>query len=122
MAVILRFVITLIMSAAVIWLAQKIVLTKEKEKGFLSVLALALVWALIENLLYYFFWLTSLGFLERLVTLVIWIWVLKSWFKVGWFQASIISLIAWVLNLTVAFFLGFLVPPLGGSGAAALKY
>ncbi|MCC6029531.1 MAG: hypothetical protein LM591_05285 [Candidatus Korarchaeum sp.] len=102
----LSFIVTLVVSAVVIWLAQKIVLPREKEKGIISVLALAFVWSIIEFLLSFIFSIIPLGVLEGLIVLILWIWVLKSWFNVGWLQAAGISLVAWIIMLLIGFFLG----------------
>ncbi|MDW8035343.1 MAG: hypothetical protein RMI85_02680 [Candidatus Korarchaeum sp.] len=109
MSIVWSFVVTLIVSSVVIWLAQKIVLPREKEKGFLSVIALAFIWSIVEAILYHIFSLTPLGILEKLVTLLIWIWILKAWFRVSWFQASMISLIGWLIMLLAKFLLGLLI-------------
>lgn len=105
----LGFAVTLVVSTLVLWLAQKIVLPREKEKGFLSVLALAFIWSIAEAVLYYVFLITPLGVLEKLITLLIWIWVLKAWFRIGWLQAAMISLVGWLIMLIVKFLMGLIV-------------
>ena len=102
----LSFIFTLIVSACVIWLAQKIVLPRHKEKGILSVLALAFLWSLIEFVLSLIFSIIPLGVIEGIVVLILWIWVLKAWFNVGWLQAAAIALVAWIIMLVAGFFLG----------------
>ena len=102
------FIVTLIVSSVVIWIAQKLVLPREKEKGFLSVLALAFVWSILESILYFVFSFTPLGFLEKLITLLLWVWVLKAWFNVSWFQAAMISLVGWLIMVLAKFLLGLL--------------
>ncbi|MEM0268134.1 MAG: hypothetical protein QXH90_04150 [Candidatus Korarchaeum sp.] len=108
MSAVWGFIVTLIVSSVIIWVAQKLVLPRERERGFLSVLSLAFVWSIIESVLYFIFSFTPLGILEKLITLLIWIWVLKAWFKVGWFQAAMISLVAWLIMLLARFLLGLL--------------
>jgi len=105
---VLSFIVTLLLSSIIIWLSQKLLLPRDKEKGFLSVLALAFIWSIIESILYLIFSFTPLGPLEKLITLLLWIWVLKSWFGVGWLRAAIISLIAWFITILVKLFLGLL--------------
>lgn len=102
------FLVTLIVSSIVIWLAQKIVLPREKEKGFPSVFALAFIWSILESVLNFVFSFTPLGFLEKLITLLLWIWVLKVWFDVGWLKAAMISLVGWLIMLLVKLLLGLL--------------
>lgn len=108
MQAVLSFIVTLLLSSIIIWLSQKLVLPRDKEKGFLSVLALAFIWSIIESILNLIFSFTPLGPLEKLITLLLWIWVLKSWFGVGWLRAAIISLIAWFITILVKLFLGLL--------------
>ena len=47
----LRFIIGLIINAVVLWISQIVVLPKEKERSFLSVLMLALIGAILTSLL-----------------------------------------------------------------------
>jgi hypothetical protein len=102
------FVITLVVSTFVLWLAQKMVLPREKEKGIISVLALAIIWSLIEEVLNFIFSLTPFGIIEKIITLILWVWILKVWFKVGWLQAAAISLVAWIIMIFVKVLLGIL--------------
>lgn len=106
MSLVWSFIVTLIVSGVVIWIAQKIVLPREKEKGFLSVIALAFIWSIIELVLRFIFSFTPLGIIEKLITLLLWIWVLKAWFGIGWLQAAMISLVGWLIMLLAKFLLG----------------
>ncbi len=103
-----RFLVTLVVSAVVLWLAQKIVLPEKKEQPFLSALALAFVWSVIDFLLGIIFALLPLWILEKIIVIVIWIWVLKAWFKVGWLTAAAISIVAWIISAVIGFFLAIL--------------
>ncbi len=93
-----KFIITVIVSAIVLWIAQKIVLPTSEEKSFLSVTALALIWAIIDGVLGGIFSFIHFGILGSLITLLIWIWVLKVWFDIGWIKAILISFIAWIIS------------------------
>ncbi|MEM2490069.1 MAG: hypothetical protein QXD92_03010, partial [Candidatus Korarchaeum sp.] len=64
MSAVWGFIVTLIVSSVVIWVAQKVVLPRERERDFLSVLALAFIWSIIESVLYFIFSFTPLGILE----------------------------------------------------------
>lgn len=103
-----RFLVTLVVSAIVLWIAQKIVLPGRKEQSFVSVLALAFVWSIIDIILGYIFAFLPLGILEWIIELIIWIWILKAWFDVGWLTASVISIVAWIISMILGFFLGIL--------------
>ncbi len=96
-----RFLITVVVSAVVLWIAQKIVLPDKEEQPFLSALLLALVWAVIDAVLNGVFSFLHLGLLGWIVTLVLWIWILKSWFDVDWWTAALISFVAWIISLLV---------------------
>ncbi len=100
-----RFLVTLVVSAVVLWLAQKIVLPEKKERSFLSALALAFVWSVIDFVLGIIFVLLPLWILEKILIIVIWIWVLKVWFRVGWLTAAAISIVAWIISAVIGFFL-----------------
>ncbi|MDK2372237.1 MAG: hypothetical protein QI197_02545 [Candidatus Korarchaeota archaeon] len=100
-----RFLVTLVVSAVVLWLAQKIVLPEKKERSFLSALALAFVWSVIDFVLGIIFVLLPLWILEKILIIVIWIWVLKVWFRVGWLTAAAISVVAWIISAVIGFFL-----------------
>lgn len=106
MSSVFRFLVMLVISAIVLWVAQKIVLPERKEQSFMSVLALALVWSIIDFILGYIFVLLPLGILEWIAVVILWIWVLKLWFKVGWLTASVISIVAWIISAILGLFLG----------------
>ncbi len=110
-AMALKALISLLVSAAVIWAAQIIVLPKEKEKPFTSGRGLAIVGAIVDFL--FARWTALLGFgmggfLIKVVVLVLWLLLLKSWFNVGWGHAILISIVAWVLNLIALVALGLI--------------
>ena len=101
-----KFLITVIVSAIVLWIAQKVVLPTSKEKSFLSVTALALIWAIIDGILDGIFSFIHLGILGSLISLLIWIWVLKVWFDIGWIKAILISFTAWIISLVLGLLWG----------------
>jgi len=101
-----RFLITIVVSAIVIWVAQKVVLPSRKEKQFVSAVALAFLWAIIDAVLDLIFSFLHLGVIGWLVTLVVWVWVLKSWFDIGWGAAALISFVAWIISLILGILWG----------------
>ncbi len=101
-----RFLITIIVSAIVIWIAQKVVLPASKEKSFLSVTALALIWAIVDSILSAIFSFIHFGILGTLITLLAWIWILKVWFDIGWIKAILVSFIAWVISIILGLLWG----------------
>ena len=63
----LRFIIGLIINSVVPWISQIVVLPKEKEKGFLSVLVLALIGAILTS------FLLLIPIVGWLIGLIVWI-------------------------------------------------
>ncbi len=107
-----KLLLSIVTSAVVIWAAQVLVLPKEKEKPFSSVLGLAIVWAIID-----FLFNRVLGPLIRIpyfhlvlgvIVLVVWLLLLKYWFDVGWGHAILISVVAWILNILVMIAVAFI--------------
>ncbi len=109
-AALFRAIISLIVSAVVIWAAQIFVLPKEKEKPFISVLGLAIVWAIVDfifnKVLLALFRFPLSRLILGIVVLILWLLLLKSWFNVGWGHAILISVVAWILNIIVLIVLG----------------
>ncbi len=99
-ALLLRFIIGLIVNAIVLWISQIIVLPKEKEKGFLSVLMLALIGAIVTS------FLALIPFIGWLIGLIVWIWLIKSWFDIGWLQAIAIAVLAFIIGVVISAILG----------------
>ena len=75
-----------------LWLAQRFVLPKEKEKGLLSVALLALIGAVLIVILVKFIPVIGL-----LAAIVVWIWLIKVWFDIGWGQAIAIAIVAFIM-------------------------
>ncbi|HIE23166.1 MAG TPA: hypothetical protein EYP68_02940 [Candidatus Korarchaeota archaeon] len=96
----LRFIVGLIVNAVVLWVSQIVVLPKEKEKGFLSVLMLALIGAIVTS------FLALIPLIGWLIGLIVWIWLIKSWFDVGWFQAIAIAVLAFIIGIIIGVVLG----------------
>ena len=96
----LRFIIGLIINAVVLWISQIVVLPKEKEKGFLSVLVLALIGAILTS------FLLLIPIIGWLIGLIVWIWLIKSWFDTGWLQAIAIAILAFIIGVIVGALLG----------------
>jgi len=92
-----------IVNAIVLWLAQKFVLPTEKEKGILSVAALALIGAVLTTLL------SLIPLIGPLIALIVWIWLIKSWFDIGWGQAILIAIVAFILGIIASLILASLI-------------
>jgi len=97
---VLRFVIGLIINAFVLWISQIIVLPKEKERSFLSVLLLALIGAILTSLL------SLIPLIGWLIGLIAWIWLIKSWFAIGWLRSIAIAVLAFIIGVIIGMLLG----------------
>ena len=97
MTTIVHFLIIWLVSAFVIWLSVK-VFAPGKASFIISAVA-AIVGAAIFSLF-------SGRFLYTLIALVIWLFVLKSLFNVGWFRSFLIALGAWILAWIIGLLLG----------------
>ncbi len=82
--------------AIAVWLSQKLVLIKEKEKGFLSCLFLSLAGNLVGSVL---IWIHPLG---TVLVAFIWVLLIKVWFETGWLQAIVIAAVAWVVEIVIS--------------------
>ncbi len=98
-----RLVVGFLINALVLWIAQKAVLPSDKEKGLLSVAALALLGSVVSWFLSAVipFWL-----LYELVYLAVWIWMIAKWFDVGYVLAAAIAFVAWLVHLAVGLVIG----------------
>ncbi len=92
---------TFVANVIALWLSQRFVLPKEKEKGLLSVALLALVGAVLEVVLVKL--IPVIGFL---VAIVVWIWLIKVWFDIGWGHALLIAVVGFVLGLVLSAIVG----------------
>jgi len=94
---------TFVANVIALWLAQRFVLPKEREKGLLSVVLLALIGAVLNVILVKF--IPAIGFL---VAIVIWIWLIKVWFDIGWGHAIVIAIAAFVLGIALSAIVGLI--------------
>ena len=75
-------------------------LPKEKERSFLSVLMLALIGAILTSLL------SLIRLIGWLIGLIAWIWLIKSWFNIVWFQSIAIAVLAFIIGVIISTLLG----------------
>lgn len=94
---------TFVANVIALWLAQRFVLPKEREKGLLSVVLLALIGAVLNVILVKF--IPAIGFL---VAIVVWIWLIKVWFDIGWGHAIVIAIVAFVLGIALSAIVGLI--------------
>ena len=103
--VVLSFVMSMVVSGVVIYIATK--LLGEKE-GFGTAILAALVGSVVYTLAYYFL---GTGLLAALVGGIAWLIVLGSLYKIGWLKSLLVAVVVWVI-ISLLSFLPTLVGPL----------
>ncbi|MBN1861475.1 MAG: hypothetical protein JW840_08460 [Candidatus Thermoplasmatota archaeon] len=105
------FVISLAISAIIIYIVTKIFGEKE---GFGTALLAAFTGAIIYAAAYYFLRpaLAELGWLASLIGGVAWLIALRFLYSIGWLKALGLAIIIWVIAAVVGFFLPTVIGPL----------
>ncbi len=85
-----------------IWASQKFVLEKGKERSLISCFGLALVGTVAGTLL------GLSPFIGWLLSVLAWVFIIKSWFDIGWGRAIIIAILAWIILSIINFLTGLL--------------
>jgi hypothetical protein len=104
--VIVEFLISLIISAIVIYLAAK--LLKEKE-GFGTAILAALAGAVIFALASYFI---GIGWVAALIGGVAWLIALGGLYHIGWLKSLAIAVVIWIFTTIVSLVLPTITGPL----------
>lgn len=106
-ASLLVFVVSLLIGGFGIYVGATLALKKKNySHAVVTALLGALAWLLVDIA---FAELGVLGPLASVVGLIVWIWVIKWRYRVGWLRASLIGLGAWLgalIALTVLSILG----------------
>ncbi len=108
LATIIVFLISLVISAIIIYAVTKIFGEKEK---FGTALLAAFIGAIIYAAAYYFL-RPELGWLASLVGGIAWLIALRALYSIGWLKAIGIAIIIWVIAAVVSFFLPTVIGPL----------
>lgn len=100
------FVISLLISAIIIYIVTK--LFREKE-GFPTALLAAFVGAIIYTAVYYIFGsisdLAGLKWVASILGGIGWLIALRFLYSIGWFKAFILAIVIWVISAIVGYFL-----------------
>ena len=104
--VLLGFLISLVISAIIIYLASK--LLGEKE-GFGTAILAALVGAIIFALVSYFI---GIGWVAALIGGIAWLIALGSLYKIGWLKSLVIAVVIWIFTTIVSMVLPTIAGPL----------
>jgi len=99
---IVAFIVEVIVISIVLWASGRILVGKEKAKFtdaiWITVLGL-IVGAAVQNIVPFIGWL---------LTLIIWLALIKHFFDTGWGRALLIALLAIIIFIVVAVALGLL--------------
>ncbi|MFO7677274.1 MAG: hypothetical protein R6V50_02670 [Thermoplasmatota archaeon] len=107
-ATIIVFLISLLISAIIIYFVTKIFGEKE---GFGTALLAAFIGAIIYAAAYYFL-KPELGWLASLIGGIAWLIALGVLYGIGWLKALVIALIVWIIAAIVGIFLPTMMGPL----------
>jgi hypothetical protein len=108
-----QLVLNILILSPVLWISGRLLAGKEKAKGT-DALWIVILGTVIQAALGYF--LT--GLIASLIVLVIWLALVKHFFDCGWLRALVISVVAVLILVAIAYVLGLIGIELGfyGSG------
>src|SRR3972149_2631079 len=108
-----QLILNIVIVAPFLWISGRLLAGKEKAK-FTDSLSIVILGTVIQAVLGYF--LT--GLIASLIVLVIWLALVKHFFDCGWLKALVISVVAVLILIAIAFVLEFIGIELGfyGSG------
>ena len=110
---IILFIVSLIISAIIIYFVTKIFGEKE---GFGSALLAAFIGAIIYTVVYYIFGmideLTGLKWVASILGGIGWLIALRALYSIGWLKALAIAIIVWIISAVVGFILPTVIGPL----------
>ncbi len=104
--VLIGFLISLGISAIIIYLAAKVL--KEKE-GFGTAMLAALSGAMISALVSYFI---GVGWVATLIGGVAWLIALSSLYKISWLKSLVITMVIWIIATIASLVLPTITGPL----------
>ena len=108
LATLIVFLISLVISAIIIYIVTKIFGEKE---GFGTALLAAFIGAIIYAAVYYFL-RPELGWLASLIGGIAWLIALGYLYSIGWMKAIGIAIIVWIIATVVSFFIPTVIGPL----------
>jgi hypothetical protein len=108
LSTVILFLISLFVSAIIIYVVTKIFGEKE---GFGTALLAAFIGAIIYALTYYFL-RPELGWLASLIGGIAWLIALRGLYNIGWLKALGIAIIVWIIAAIVGFVLPTVTGPL----------
>jgi hypothetical protein len=109
LATIIVFLISLVISAIIIYVVTKIF--GEKEEGFGTALLAAFIGAIIYAAAYYFL-RPELGWIASVIGGIAWLIALGFLYSIGWLKALGVAIIVWIIAAIVSFVLPTVIGPL----------
>jgi hypothetical protein len=106
LGILLGFLISLVVSSIVIYVAAK--LFGEKE-GFGTAILAALAGAIIFELVSY---ILGIGLIAALIGGIVWLIALGSLYQIGWLKSLLITIVIWVFASIVSLVLPTVIGPL----------
>jgi hypothetical protein len=104
--IIIGFIVSLIVSTLIIFLATKLM---GETEGLGTAIGAAFIGSLIFSAAYYFisssFWAAAIGGLAWLLTL-------QSLYKIGWIKSAVIAIIIWLIAGVISYVLPTITGPL----------
>jgi hypothetical protein len=108
LASVIVFLISLVISAIIIYVVTKIFGEKE---GFGTAILAAFIGAIIYAVAYYFL-RPELGWVASLLGGIAWLIALGFLYSMGWLKALGIAIVVWIIAAVVSFFLPTVIGPL----------
>ena len=100
----INLLIKIIVLAPALWLSGRALVGAKKAK-FLDAIWIIVLGTLVGGIFSYF---NIIGIIALIIQLVIWLGLVKHFFDTGWLNAFIISLLAVVILIVIAFMLGLI--------------
>ncbi len=97
-ALVLQIIVTTIIIGPTLWLSGRALVGKEKAK-FTDGLWIAALGTIIGAILGYLF---VAGVLATIITVIIWLGLIKHFFDCGWVKALLIAIVAIVIFIIIA--------------------
>ena len=111
LATLIVFLISLVISAIIIYVVTKIFAGKEEKEGFGTALLAAFFGAIIYAAAYYFL-RPELGWLASLIGGIVWLIALGFLYNISWLKALVIAVSIWIIAALVSFILPTVIGPL----------
>jgi hypothetical protein len=102
-ALVIGLIIRIIILAPVLWISGRLLVGKEKAKGT-DAIWIVVLGTIIAGIIEYFFY----GILSTIIVLLVWLGLVKHFFDCGWLKALAISIVAILIFIAIAVFLGLI--------------